>query len=282
MSDHPQRELAPMAALGALDGESLLEWNTHVAQCEDCRQELLALEGVAGSIGAATATEPPSPDLRRRVLAAAGSGGPREAAPLSDGLRSTGAVRTPRRPAGPLLAAAAGLFAVVFGGAALLYRFQRDGARQEAADLRDRLGPLEARDRADRVRIAELELRLAEQAAFTTLFASEGTRTTTLAGLTASPGARGTMIWNPAHREAILIAAGLPPAPAGKTYELWVIAGRSPVPAGLFQTDAQGTAMFRMPWVEEASRAATFAVTIEPAQGVPAPTGTMVLAGKVS
>ena len=44
----------------------------------------------------------------------------------------------------------------------------------------------------------------------------------------------------------LLIASNLPPAPSGKAYEMWVIpAGGKPVPAGLFQTESNGTARSR-------------------------------------
>jgi anti-sigma-K factor RskA len=40
--------------------------------------------------------------------------------------------------------------------------------------------------------------------------------------------------------------------------------------------------VLRLPAVDETSRVKTFAVTIEPDGGTPAPTGSMVLAGAVS
>jgi len=69
----------------------------------------------------------------------------------------------------------------------------------------------------------------------------------------------------------LLIASNLPPAPAGKTYEMWVIPkGGAPRPAGTFQAGAQGTAMHILPGVVESS--VTLAVTVEPEAGSPAPT----------
>ena len=45
-------------------------------------------------------------------------------------------------------------------------------------------------------------------------------------------------------RGVLLLASNLPPAPAGKIYEMWVIpASGNPVPAGLFQTESNGTAV---------------------------------------
>jgi anti-sigma-K factor RskA len=78
------------------------------------------------------------------------------------------------------------------------------------------------------------------------------------------------------------IATGLTLAPAGYVYELWIIAKAAPVPAGIFQVDAQGRAVFRLPPGLQYADVKTFAVTREPEGGTQAPTGPMVLAGAVS
>jgi anti-sigma-K factor RskA len=74
--------------------------------------------------------------------------------------------------------------------------------------------------------------------------------------------------------------AGLPPAPAGKTYALWTIVGGTPRPAGLFGVDAAGRGTHRIAPVSTGAPARVFAVTVEPEGGVPAPTGPIVLASK--
>jgi anti-sigma-K factor RskA len=89
------------------------------------------------------------------------------------------------------------------------------------------------------------------------------------------------MLW---HETAggLLIAQGLPPAPEGKAYELWAIAGKNaPVPAGVFTVDATGAGSLRVPPIRMEGTVDTFAVTLEPAGGVAAPTGAMCLAGKL-
>jgi hypothetical protein len=253
MNDHPQRELAPLAALGALDGESLAEWTAHVAECESCRRELAACESVVGSIGTATLPRPVPAELRRRVLASLGAPAERS--------------RASRAPWA--LAAAASIVAVALAGGLVWALLAREDARRQG-------------QRAGREAQALQERLARQQSALAALIAAADTHTTPLAGLPAAPSARGRVVWNPAQRRAVLVATGLPPAAEGKVYEIWVIAGAAPVPAGLFQVDARGEAMVEMPWVDEAARPGTFAVTLEPEQGVPAPTGPMVLAGAVS
>ena len=87
----------------------------------------------------------------------------------------------------------------------------------------------------------------------------------------------GRLIW---HETAggQLFVANLPPAPAGKAYEMWTLGGPAPQPAGVFQVDASGRALHRLQ--PAGGPATTFAVTLEPEAGVPAPTGPIVLASR--
>jgi anti-sigma-K factor RskA len=106
------------------------------------------------------------------------------------------------------------------------------------------------------------------------------TQMVALAGQAPSPEARGRMLWH-AAQGGLLVAAGLPAPPAGKAYQLWAIAGQgAPVPAGVFTPDARGVGSLRVPPLPGVARVDVFAITLEPAAGVPAPTGAMYLVGK--
>jgi hypothetical protein len=84
------------------------------------------------------------------------------------------------------------------------------------------------------------------------------------------PKPKGKVFMN-ASQGVLLIASNLPPAPAGKLYEMWVIPkGGAPRPAGTFQSGPQGTAMHILNGVVDSS--VTLAVTVEPDTGSPAPT----------
>ncbi len=256
MTEERLIELAPLAALGALDGEDRAGFESQLASSAAAQRELRAFEELVGRLGLATAPVPPSLALRRRVLgaAAATAEGPTHRwAPLA-------------MAAAVILALAGGLFAL---------RDQRDAARREAAALRA------ASEKAEE-ELAALRYRLAQEASVRELLSHADSRVASLAGLPAAPQARARVVWNASRREAVLVAAGLAPAPEGKAYEVWVIAQASPVPAGVFQVDAEGGAVFRLPAVDDLARVKTFAVTLEPAGGTPAPTGPMVLAGAAS
>jgi anti-sigma-K factor RskA len=257
------RELVPLAALDALDGEDAVEFREHLATCADCRAELAAYAEVAGTIGAGVKPVPPPLGLRDRVLAAAGAASIRPARP-------------PRsRPflwVGTLATAATVALALVL----LVTRGQ---LRQE----RERAAALAADAEQARRELADLQQVLAEARSVRDLVAHPDSRLTILAGLQPAPGARARVVWNASTREAVLIASGLRRPPEGQAYEVWVIGeANRPVPAGVFQPAGDGTALVRLPRVEETARPRTFAVTLEPAAGSASPTGPMVLAGAVS
>jgi hypothetical protein len=103
-----------------------------------------------------------------------------------------------------------------------------------------------------------------------------------LGGLKPSPQSRGRVLWSPEKREAIFYAYDLPAAPAGKDYQLWVIEGGTPRSEGVFPVDSSGRASHVLPEVPAPSGVGAFAVTLEPAGGVPQPTGEMFLLGAVT
>jgi anti-sigma-K factor RskA len=258
------RELAPLAALDALDGEDVLDFREHLPGCAECQAELAAYEEVAGRIGSSAGTLPPPPAVRDRVLASAGAarGRPRTARPV------------PRW--WPAALATAAVLAVGL-------TFSLLSARRQLEQMRDRNQALEQEAEQARREVSLLREALVEARAVRDLVASPEARLTSLAGLKPAPHARGRVIWNAATREAILVAFGLDSPPAGKAYEIWVIGPSSrPVPAGLFQPRPDGSALVSLPQVEDTAQPRTFAVTLEPAAGTAAPTGPMVLAGSVS
>jgi len=87
---------------------------------------------------------------------------------------------------------------------------------------------------------------------------------------------RGRVLLN-SRRGVLLIASNLPPAPSGKTYELWVIPNQgTPLPAGLFQSSPQGDAQYLHGGPVDLNATGAVAVTLEPASGSNAPTTTPI------
>jgi anti-sigma-K factor RskA len=62
---------------------------------------------------------------------------------------------------------------------------------------------------------------------------------------------------------------------------LWMIAGNKPIDAGIFTVGSDGSGFLKVPSLSDADKAQKFAVTLEPAGGVPQPTGDMHLLGSL-
>ncbi len=85
-------------------------------------------------------------------------------------------------------------------------------------------------------------------------------------------------IWIHPDRGVLLLASNLPPAPAGKAYEMWVVPrGAPPLPAGLFNSDQQGFAAHVWPQPVNVAATSAIAVTLEQAAGAPAPTSAPII-----
>ena len=253
MSHEPFETLAAVYAVGALDGDDLAQFEAHLPGCAICQ----------------AAVRDAQDTLARAMLSA-----PPQAAP--SGVRDALVRRVGRgagRPSWRTWAIA--ISAATIAAAALTGAYV--AARYEA-----KLGEMARETVRLKERVARNEAALQEQVALyrgaVELLRDPATRVVDLRGQGPAPSASGRMIWNDAGGGHLFVA-GLPPAPAGKTYALWTIAGQTPRPAGLFGVDAAGGGAHRVPR-EMAGAAQVFAVTLEPEGGTPAPTGPMVLASK--
>jgi anti-sigma-K factor RskA len=262
MTTHePFDELAAGYAVGALDGEDVVRFETHLAEgCERCALTLLdSREALARAALAEPPAVPPA-GVKAALLARVKAEAPRPAR----GPRS----RASWVPWAAATAAVAAVAALLTGGMV--------ASRYEA-----RLGQMARETAAVRERLLRDEAALREQVAVyrgaVELLRDPATRVIDLRGAGPSPEATARLVWH-ATAGGQLFVANLPPAPAGKAYELWTLGGPAPRPAGVFQVDASGRAIHPVAPVPGA--VARFAVTLEPEAGVPAPTGPIVLASR--
>lgn len=224
----------------------------------------------------------PPADLRARVLAAA----VRDAAtPASDAAisalrraaprvetRRSGASRTQVAPASRWpwgLAAAAALVAVTTSWGWISARGEIQRLQQTIAELNARAAEF-VNVRAEFAREETARDRAA------TILSADDVTSTVLAGVAPVTQAR-ARAYVSRSRGLLFAAEALPPAPAGRTYQLWTIVGGQPVSHGVFDVDADGHAQVvaqAPPGPHDA-----VAVTIEPTGGVPSPTGDKVLLG---
>jgi len=278
------RELASLHALGVLSDEERAELAKAMAGDAELAAEVRELEDTAGALGGVVPQVDPPARLRARVLAVAGieaddASGTPAVSPIG-GVGGRGAaapvvVRKSSALPGWLAAAAALVLASGLGLWALQLRTSLDdmNARVERAE-------------AEVVRIQRTLGEAQEQtktleARNEVLFAPDMQRVD-LAGQPVAPASTARAFVS-RHSGLAFAANQLPTLPADKVYQLWVIPqGQSPVNAGLLSPDASGHAslFFEMP--ADMAPAAVIAVTVEPAGGVPAPTGDKALVGEVA
>jgi anti-sigma-K factor RskA len=94
--------------------------------------------------------------------------------------------------------------------------------------------------------------------------------------IVALQGAEGSLSVGTSGR-AFLTVSGLRPAPAGKTYEIWVIEKGAPLPAGLFSRGGRVI----VPVQRRVPPGATVAVTLEQAGGADSPRGDVLFSATV-
>lgn len=92
----------------------------------------------------------------------------------------------------------------------------------------------------------------------------------------------GHVLYSASTGRLVFTAANLPGPPPGKAYELWVLpaAGGSPIPAGVFTPDLQGSAAVVFPEIPPNVQASGFGVTVEDAEGSKTPTQPIFLSGQ--
>jgi anti-sigma-K factor RskA len=119
--------------------------------------------------------------------------------------------------------------------------------------------------------------RLQQENALVKLLTEPGSRLAELKGTAQASGAFAKLAYDK-NGHALLLANGLPPAPQGKEYQLWFIVGSNPpVPGKTFAPDKAGHGTLNDQVPKQALDSAVFAITLEPAGGVTAPTGAIYL-----
>lgn len=92
---------------------------------------------------------------------------------------------------------------------------------------------------------------------------------------------KGNVFINPKNG-VLLLATNLPQLPQGKIYQMWVIPkGGAPKPAGLFQSDSRGSAVYVQSGPVDLAATGAVAVTVEPSAGSAAPTTTPIIVAAV-
>ena len=262
--------LAPAYVLGALEGDERRAFEAHLAECAMCAAEVRSLSAVATGLAQTVPQLSPRPELRSRVLTTVGANiaGPvphRTAIPTSS--RTAVSTLASWLPFAAILVLAVGL--------AVYARDQRGRMR----DLEARVDQSAAAARAAQQELVEARRVGADaQAAIGVLAAPDLVRID-LRGEAAAPQASARALWS-RQRGMVFTATNLPPLPAGRVYQVWVVTSDpNPISAGLLAPDASGGGVGVFMTPPDIAPPTAVAVTMSPAGGVAAPVGDRYLIG---
>ncbi len=294
---HPSRcadlpdlpDLAPAYLLGALEPGAGAALRRHLASCSKPHPELAELGAVVSYLADAVEPLEPPPPLRERILttAAADLRASRQEGEAADRLISViGRVPAAESPvpatgAGPASPGVGGASASPPGRAALAGSAAAGRRRVPAAGgllvaAAVAIVVLGAWDLSLRDQAAAVEARAGELRALVEAAAAAGAVRVPLAGTAEAPAATGLLVLPPSG-PGYLVVRGLPTAPAGRTYEAWLIADGAARPAGTFAVASDGLGV--LAGLRASGAVAAVAITQEPAGGGAQPGGKVLLRG---
>lgn len=260
MNGHPTRpEDFDFYALGVLEGEERAAIESHVPTCAECAKKLAAARGRIALLAFSAPLVEPSAGVRERLMSQIH--GSRE-----------GAQRAPREPE-----RATGFFgrwwAAVLVPACVLLLFAAARLRTENSRLAEELGQ-------ERAALQKQQKELDEARHVVDLLEAKDTISVALASQPGMPKGDVRVMYN--KKMGVAMCDGwVDPAPANKNYQLWLVPMEGkPISAGVIAHSGPIN-----PWMVKLPQgvaAKAFAVTLEPAGGMPQPTGPMVLVGPVS
>jgi anti-sigma-K factor RskA len=260
MSHDEYKEMIPVHALSALEAADERVLSDHLVGCAECRRELDEWQSTTAGLALEAAPLEPSPQVRETILTEI-----REVKiepPSAKVVPFVAPKKNIWNSFGSLGAIAATLlFLALVVYVVLLWKENRA--------LQSQVATIASENR--RVK-KDLELSLAA----VKLISSPGSRMAELNATPMAPGAAAKIAFDKTGH-AMLMASGLPAAPAGKEYQLWFIVGGEKMPGKTFATDNAGSGMLIDQVPAAAMRSAVFAITMEPKGGVSAPTGQVYL-----
>jgi Anti-sigma-K factor rskA len=269
-------------ALNALSQHEARAFESHLRDgCPECESELGKFERVVGLLG--STAQPVSPPAYMRDLIA--SRIEKEARPSREDSRPAAAViqfpeqttakresqRAGFRHLLPWAVAASLLIAFVY----TVYYWQK-----ERRDLQGSINSLKAEAaRADQ-QLAEVHKSSRELSEINSVLASEGHQVIALKGGTPAPASSAQIYWDMKNKRWV-VSGDLPPAPAGKAYQLWFITPDAKISAGIVRSDASGHVfhVVDVPF-EIVGQIKAAAFTLEPETGSPQPTSEIYAFGE--
>jgi len=267
MNGHPTREEDfDLYALGALEGDEKQAIETHIAVCPECAAKLAAARGRVAVMSFAAPRVDPSPRVKAELLARvrpeAGAFVPGPAP------RQTKSPVIAGRVFGRWWAAVLAPIGVALAVATIFLWNQNERLDRELANLRQT--------------VAAQQKNLEETRHAADLLAARDTVVVPLMPMPGVPKDSMARVTYNQQMGMLMYDGNLGPAPAHMSYQLWLVPMQGdPINAGVFNPQAGKTEHWMM-HLPAGVTAKAFAITIEPAGGMPHPTGPKVLVGAIS
>jgi hypothetical protein len=255
-------------ALGALPADESRSIDAHLLTCDACRDAARSATETAASLALAVPMRSASATLKSRVVASA--------AVLTD----IGHARRSRLwPAAVAALVALGIGAMSWGAI----------TQVRVNDLEDRNAAISAGATAQSEDFgqtlatqAQLSQTIETQDAVLEIVMQPDVQRTELVGTANAPAASGRCVWSRALSSGALIVGGLPAAPEGSVYTMWIVYEREWLDAGRFTVDDDGQGRLLMTrWGrgdnDDAGAFGGFAVTVAPASDAPSIRGETVM-----
>ena len=277
MTHENYKELLAASALKALDDPDARVLNTHLESCADCRPEIIEWEETAALLALDAKPLEPSARVRERILASVGADSlvSNRVGSIASARRSTVApqvesnvrlFKLPTRNVWASLGSFGAIAATVVFVAlsiALVVLWQKNRAMQsELVHLTTEMN--------------QARVQLDHERAMGELLTSPDAHMAKLTGTNVAPGAHAMLAYDKSGH-AMLMAKGMPSAPAGMAYQLWYIKDNKKMPGKVFTPDAAGNGTLEDQIPAVARDAVIFAITLEPMAGVQVPTGSIYL-----
>ncbi len=129
--------------------------------------------------------------------------------------------------------------------------------------------------------LTELQAKLVKEKEMMDFVMNPGVSEVKLGSKMPDTNASGKLYWNEETDKGLFLVSSIPLPEKGMTYQLWAIEGGKPVSMGVFDVDKEGNSMMEIELMPEPGESMQFAVTLEPAGGMPQPTGAMYLYGSL-
>jgi anti-sigma-K factor RskA len=280
------QELAALYALGALTQHEARAFESHLNEgCEICKVELEEFGRVVGALGSSAPAITPDSYLRNLLeariekesrLPKTESSGASPVIAFPGKGKSAPASIAPTTPKTgrvwlPWAIAASLLIALAYSVAS--WQSDRQTLRASLIQNQDEAQQLKSKLDLESARANEF-------AQINSALQSPQTSRVALTGQETAPSSAAMIYWDIQGRRWV-VSADLPPAPAGKVYQLWFVTPDSKVSAGLIEPDdrGHGFAVIKVP--QGVDNIAAAAITLEPKGGSEQPTLPIFALGKI-